>query len=236
MTMAIGFFSTVHCVGMCGGIVSAFNFSLPASPKNQWEQRLLYNLAYHTGRIGSYTLIGALLAFMGQAAITRTSPQWGYPILQALSALIMMAMGLYLGGWFPQLAKIETMGLPLWQRLQPLRRWLLPVRSPFQAFGMGIVWGWLPCGLVYSMLLGSALQGSVVAGTLYMLGFGLGTLLPLLMVGLFSGQLIGWARHPGVRQWIGGSLLLMACLLLGLAWVNMQTGLTGQSCHPPVST
>lgn len=231
IAMTIGFFSTVHCIGMCGGIISALNFGLSPAIQQRWEQRILYNLAYNLGRVLSYTAAGALLGTVGQATFVQISPDSGHVWLQALSAGILALMGLYLAGGLPQLAYLEAMGVPIWRRLQPLRQKLLPVTGLPQALALGLVWGGLPCGLVYSMLLASSLQGSPSAGAWYMLGFGLGTLLPLLLTGLFAGQLLAITRRPLVRKIIGAGLMGFALVLLwGLDW---QGHFSGQSCHIP---
>ena len=124
----------------------------------------------------------------------------------------MILLGLYLAGWWSGLARVERAGGLLWKRIEPLGRRLLPVRSPWQALLLGMVWGWLPCGLVYSVLIWSLSAGGMLQGALLMGAFGLGTLPNLLLMGAAAGWLAGTLRQPLVRR-IAGTLVI----LLGLA-------------------
>jgi len=137
--------------------------------------------------------------------------------LQGLAALVLVSIGLYLAGWFPRFAGIEAMGAPLWKRLEPLGRRLLPVRSPAAALVFGAIWGWLPCGLVYSALLWTTTTGGGANGALTMLAFGAGTLPGVMSAGVFTGWLARVTRLPYVRQGLGVLLIVMAVISLWLA-------------------
>lgn len=180
----IGFLSGGHCMGMCGGLTSAFALQLP--PKlNRFGLLVLLNL----GRISSYIIIGALLGALGSASMaldhTRTL-QYG---LFIAANLLLLLLGLYLAGISAWITHIETLGKPIWKRLNPLLNRLLPIRSLSACFGVGLLWGWLPCGLVYSTSLYALGSGSALNGGSIMLAFGLGTLPNLLMMGFFAAQL-----------------------------------------------
>jgi len=207
----IGIMSALHCVGMCGGIIGALTFSLPAPVRSDRRRLLAYVSAYSLGRISSYTAAGALAGALGEQVFAAAGPQTGYLALQVAAALMLSAIALHLAGWFPRYAVVERVGVPLWTRIEPLGRSLLPVRSPWHAWLFGLVWGWLPCGLVYSVLVWTAAAGSAAEGALYMFAFGAGTLPAVMSGGLFTGWFAGLSRRrPWLRQAVGGLILVMA--------------------------
>jgi sulfite exporter TauE/SafE len=132
--------------------------------------------------------------------------------------LIVILLGLYLGGWLPRLATIERLGAPVWKKLQPIGQRLLPVTSPMQAFLFGVVWGWLPCGLVYYALLLAVAEGSAVNAGLYMLMFGLGTLTPMLLASMLAGKLNHLFKSAIMKRISGGLLILMGLISLILLY------------------
>ena len=213
-----GLLSTLHCLGMCGGIIGALSFSLPPAVRQHKARLARFIAAYNVGRLLSYSLGGALLGAVGQALLpeaghTHQAGQAGGPSVQLLlSSLLMLGIGLYLGGWFPQFARLEQLGVPMWRYLEPLGRRFIPVRSLSNALWFGVIWGWLPCGLVYSSLLWAASAGSAAQGALLMFCFGLGTLPSMWSAGLFGGVLMNWVRRPYVRQGVGLSLVGMALI------------------------
>ncbi len=208
----IGLFSSAHCIGMCGGIVGALSFGLPPHIRNDRRRLLPYILLYNLGRILSYALAGALAAGVGSGLLHGISPQYGHLALQWFAALVMIAIGLYLAGWFPRLALIESLGRPLWRYLEPLGQRLLPVRSPLQALLFGMVWGWLPCGLVYGALIYSLSAGSVAEGALFMALFGLGTLPAVATAGVLTSRVAHLARMPRARRAAGIFIILLGLL------------------------
>lgn len=205
LAFLVGLLGGLHCVGMCGGILGAL--SLGARPGGTGLALLPMQLAYNLGRIGSYTLAGALMGALGAVLTQLGSIHTAQRVLYALAALILIGLGLYLGGWWRGLAQIERLGGGLWRLLEPLGRRFLPVRRVSQAFGLGLVWGWLPCGLVYSVLTWAASSGSALRGALVLFAFGLGTLPNLLAMGLATGALAHWSRNPWVRR-LAGLLVL----------------------------
>jgi sulfite exporter TauE/SafE len=141
-------------------------------------------------------------------------PGVGHGLLQLLAALVIAAVGLYLAGWFPQLARLENMGAPLWRCLEPFGRRILPVRSVGQALLFGALWGWLPCGLVYSMLAWSVTAGDASRGSLYLLVFGLGTLPAVFGAGLLAGRVTRLLAWGDLRRAIGALVIVLAVLSL----------------------
>jgi sulfite exporter TauE/SafE len=213
----IGLLSTMHCLGMCGGIIGALTFSLPVEIRTHRWRLLPYVSAYNLGRLTTYTLAGAVGGALGQELFSRISPNHGHFILQVSAALLMAAIGLYLAGWFPKFALIERLGTPLWKRLDPLGRRLLPVRSPFHAYVFGLIWGWLPCGLIYSALIWTTSSGSALRGALFMLAFGAGTLPSVMTAGILTGWFMRLSRLPRVRQLVGVLIISIALASLALS-------------------
>jgi sulfite exporter TauE/SafE len=213
----IGLLSALHCIGMCGGILGALSFSLPANVRAQPRSLVAFLLAINLGRIASYAAAGALFGWLGGALLASDARAWLYDALRILAALVMVGIGLYIGGWFPRFAAVERLGEPLWRLLEPIGRRLLPVQTPLQAVLYGAVWGWLPCGLVYSMLIGSPAQAGALGGALYMALFGAGTLPILLTGGLLAGRLyrLGQDRR---FQAVAGLLVI----ILGLSTLHFQ--------------
>ena len=210
----VGLLGGVHCVGMCGGIVGALTLGLPESVRTHRAAVLPYLLAYNGGRIASYTLAGALMGGVGWLAANLALVHDVQRVLQVVAALFMIALGLYLAGWWQGLARVEHAGGVLWRRLEPFGRRLLPVRTPLQALQLGLLWGWLPCGLVYSVLIWAIASGGVIEGASLMLAFGLGTLPNLLLMGVFAARLAQLVRRRGVR--VAAGLLVIAFGVLGL--------------------
>lgn len=207
----IGFLGSSHCVGMCGGIVGALGLSTAPERRRDGRPDLALLAGYNSGRILSYVTAGALAGGLGAALA------WAHleTPLRIVAALLLIALGLYLSGAWKILARLEAAGQGLWNRLQPLARPLLPVRHLHQAVALGALWGWLPCGLVYSTLAWAAASASPAGGALIMLCFGLGTFPALLATGLFAGELGRFARNAGIRA---GSGALVAGFGLWTLW------------------
>ena len=202
----IGLLGGTHCVGMCGGIVGALSMGAGKRPS--------LHLAYNLGRIISYALAGAIAGTLGGASLALSDQLPVRIILFILANLMLVALGLYLVGITRALALSERLGQKLWRRLQPLTKRFLPARTAAQAFPLGLLWGWLPCGLVYSALVTALTSGSAGRGAGSMLAFGLGTLPNLLLAGLLAVRLRDYAARPVVR--ITAGLLVLGYGLWGL--------------------
>ncbi len=172
-----GLLGGVHCAGMCGGIVAALSGQVGAG---RWHLHLGYNF----GRILSYAAAGAIAGAAGSLGLLFDSLLPVQLALYVLANLMLVFLGLYLAGVSQVVARLERLGVWLWQRIQPLTRRLLPADTLSRAMGLGVLWGWLPCGLVYGILLTALLTGDAVDGAAIMLAFGLGTLPNLLFAGL----------------------------------------------------
>ncbi|WP_455212621.1 sulfite exporter TauE/SafE family protein [Kaarinaea lacus] len=221
----IGLLGSAHCVGMCGGIMNALSMALPAE-KQGIRQAIPILLLYNLGRIFSYCLAGAFLGAIGFWLLS-TGKQAG-PALRLFAGMMMIAMGLYLSGWWRGLVYLEKLGGYLWKYLQPAGNRLMPVSKPWQALLLGIVWGWLPCGLVYSTLTLSVSAADWRYSTLIMLSFGLGTLPAMLLTGTFSHQVKNWMQRRSVRNI--AALLIIGFGVWTIAWVVYHRL---QTQHPP---
>ena len=190
----LGLASGVHCVGMCGGFVAAFN-GIPirveraATRNERWRRTLLFN----AGRIASYSVAGAAAGTLGHVLNAALGAQ---TVLYVLANLLLIFIGLHLAGWF---SGIEKIGLPLWQRLQPFA--VRAMRS--NAFAAGLLWGFIPCGLVYGALAVAAFAGSAAGGAAAMAAYGLGTL-PWL---IGAGAAFAWLQKRTIRAVAGSAVL-----------------------------
>lgn len=204
--LLMGLAGAGHCLMMCGGIAAA-----AAGTANHW-QVIIYNI----GRVTSYAIAGALIAtaFGSLADLS----QYGLIALRIFAAFVLVAFGLYLGQWWFGLRHIERLGLPLWRKLQPLATRLRQgtVTTP-SLFLAGMLWGWLPCGLVYSALSWAAVSGSASSGALYMALFGIGTLPAMVGFGWLSRSVQQLLQSHGFRKLMGGLMILYGLWTLIIA-------------------
>jgi sulfite exporter TauE/SafE len=200
---------------MCGGIVGALSMGAPA----RWSM----HIAYNSGRILSYATAGAIAGALGAASLGLEGQVPARLILYFIANLMLVALGLYLLGVTRALAFTERAGQTLWRHVQPLTRRFIPARNVGQAFPLGLLWGWLPCGLVYSALASALTAGSAGRGALMMLAFGLGTFPNLLLAGIVLARLNEFVRRPVVRMMSG--LLVLGFGLYGFVGLMRLTGL-----------
>ncbi|MCX7101244.1 MAG: sulfite exporter TauE/SafE family protein [Methylobacter sp.] len=219
VAFTMGLFSSMHCIGMCGSIIGTLTLSLSPEIRNDKTRLIPFVFNYNLGRILSYTLAGALAGVIETLITMPMGEISGHRLLQILSALVMTGAGLYIAGWFPRFAYIEKIGLRFWKLIEPWGRKLIPVKNYSQAFLFGMVWGWLPCGLVYSALALAATAGSISQSALSMLFFGLGTLPAVMGVGIMTGFLTKLSRMKRFKQAIGLFMMALA-LMAALPWIN----------------
>lgn len=189
--LLLGLAGAGHCLGMCGGVAAALNLG--------GQRSVPVTLAYHGGRITSYTLIGALLGF---AAGSIDIAGWSL-VLRCLAGALLVGMGLYIADWWRGMAAIERAGGLIWRPVQRLAAPLLPVRHWYQSALLGLCWGFLPCGLVYSSLAWAATSADPRTAGLSMFLFGVGTLPAMLAVSLGAAGLQAFLRRRGLRLAIG---------------------------------
>lgn len=217
-----GLLGGIHCIGMCGGIVGALTFSVSQHKRQEPKIIIPFLLAYNSGRLLSYSIAGGLLGGISMLASNMLAIQSFQMLLQTIAALLMLALGFYLAGWWHGISKIEQLGSGLWKKIEPYSRKFIPVQTLQQAFFLGAFWGWLPCGLVYTLLFWSISSASAIKGSLLMLSFGLGTLPTLLAMGVFAASLSSFVRNKWVRYMAGGTIIgfaLYSLSNLGLRFV-----------------
>lgn len=221
----VGVAGSVHCVGMCGGIVSAFSIApsgrapfpvaVVSDAAPQAAAGTLRVLAYNAGRIGSYATAGAIAGGVAGGAATLAGLAAWQAAAFWMANLMLVALGLYLMDAWRGVAQLERLGQGAWRRLRPLMRFMIPLDSPLKMFAMGALWGWLPCGMVYSVLLTAMLSGSAAGGAAVMAAFGLGTLPMLAALGLAGNGARAALRQLRVRRIAG--VVVIAFGLLGIA-------------------
>jgi sulfite exporter TauE/SafE len=209
-----GLVGSVHCIGMCGGIVGLLTMSLPDNVRQSYLRLIPYLLTYNIGRISSYIIAGVLMGFLG-SQFSQVLPLENPRIVAMwVSGLFMIALGLYIGAWWQTLTFLEKAGGYLWRKIEPLGRRFLPVKHPLQALGLGLVWGWLPCGLVYAILFFALTSNSAWNGGLLMLAFGLGTLPMLFTMGATAQWFTQFAHKLIVRRIAGFVVILFGLMIL----------------------
>jgi len=209
VAFALGFFSSVHCVGMCGGIMAALTMAIPEQAKGR-RGRLIFS--YNVGRLLSYTVMGVLVGLLSAPLAGGAAGPW----LRVLAGLLLIAMGLYLGDWWRGLTWLERGGSYLWRYVQPLSKGLMPVQRAPQALLLGGLWGWLPCGLVYTALAYALAQAQPLPSGAVMLAFGLGTLPTLLAMGFAAQTVMKLLRQRQVRWGFGFLIMLFGVWTLGM--------------------
>ncbi len=210
LAIGLGLAGAGHCLGMCGGIAIALGMGAEGK-----STRILYS--YHVGRILSYTMVGATLGFALGFGI---DVQPGLLIvLRYTAGLLLIAMGLYISGWWHGLAHLEQLGAGIWRPIQNVARRCMPAKSPAQGLALGLCWGAMPCGLIYSSVIWAASHGSGFTAGLLMLMFGMGTLPAMLGISFLSTQLQSLFKSRGWR--LGTALTLIAAGL----WTLQQAGI-----------
>lgn len=199
--LILGLLGSGHCLGMCGGLMGALTMAVP---QDNTGRRIRLLLAYNLGRILSYVCAGLILGSLGWAIAQTPFAQ----AMRVIAGLLLIAMGLYLAGWWSGLLHIEKLGKGLWRRLEPLTRRFLPVTTLRSAIMMGAIWGWLPCGLVYSTLIWATAQGSALNSAILMFCFGLGTWPVLLAVGIAAERMTALLQKRSIRV-ISGLLIIL---------------------------
>jgi hypothetical protein len=224
--LLVGLLGGAHCAAMCGGIVGALNLharrpALAAAGgaivRTGVGAQLPVHLAYSAGRVGSYAAAGAIAGAVGGTAAMLDAVLPAQLALAFVANALVVLLGLYLAGVGTIVGRLESLGAALWRRVAPLGRHFLPADSPGRALGAGAVWGWLPCGLVYSALSLALVSGNAASGATVMLAFGLGTVPNLLVAGLAMERLRDRLARPRVRVAAG-----LAVAALGV-WGAVRT-------------
>lgn len=208
--LGLGLMGSGHCMAMCGGIAAALSITREGSADKRW-----LNLFYNFGRITTYSILGGLVA-----AFAGSVPATGLPIARTFAGILLILLGLHFLGKSRSVLWLERPGQLIWRVLRPFATALVPVNHPVKAFVAGAIWGWLPCGLVYSALVYATTQGAFIPGAAVMLAFGIGTLPALVLGGLVAAHVQRWFRGPHVRAVVAYGYMAFGLWTLSAGWYH----------------
>ena len=216
--LLMGFFGSPHCLGMCGGLVTAFGLSMKeVSP----AKRRALVATYHFGRLTSYAFLGLLAGLIGTTVLQPLMQ--GNSMPRILLGMVLVFVGVTMLG-APFLKNLERFGMRFWQYLSPIRQKVFPLNTFPRALSAGLLWGFLPCGLVYGALLIAVVAHNPLSGAALMFVFGLGTV-PMLVA---THETVGWLRDKigrfRLRQLNGAIMVLsgLAVVFVPIAMTNMH--------------
>jgi sulfite exporter TauE/SafE len=204
-----GFLGSAHCLGMCAGISGLFAVNANIATL---RQQVPMAIAYNLGRVLTYMLLGVIVASFG-GVLVESKPMLAKPILLITGVLIIL-IGLQVAFNWRLLSPIERMGGILWQKISPMAKHLVPVTSLPRALGLGLLWGWLPCGLVYSVLLIAATSTTPAGGAATMFAFGIGTMPAMVMTGVGAAKLAAMTRKRSTRLGLGLLIVVLGMLTI----------------------
>jgi sulfite exporter TauE/SafE len=223
--LLLGALGSVHCAAMCGGIAGAL--SMARGGANDGRARLQH-ACYGAGRVTSYTVAGAFAGSLGLVLGSAIGPT-GSRALRVLAALVLALLGFQLAGYGNALAPLERLGGAAWRRIAPLLSLDRKRTSVLTSLAVGAVWGWLPCGLVYSTLAWAGAAGDPVQAAVAMAAFGVGTLPSVWLVGVGAARFARIARARPVRGLAGA--VVVATALWTLSGALLAGGGDRPSCH-----
>jgi sulfite exporter TauE/SafE len=206
-----GFLGSAHCLGLCSGISGLFAVGATVA---SFKTQVPLAIAYNVGRVLSYAFLGVTIATIG-SAVVGAIPNLAGPVRLA-SGLLIIVVGLQVAFNWRLLAPIEKVGAVIWNRLAPHAKGLIPATTVLSAAGLGLIWGWLPCGLVYGALLLAATTADPVGGGLVMIAFGLGTMPAMVFSGLSAARVSAFVNHNRVAAGLLIAVLGVATMALPL--------------------
>ncbi|MDC3332795.1 sulfite exporter TauE/SafE family protein [bacterium] len=212
----MGLLGSSHCVVMCGGLCAAIGVK---------DNGFLTLVLYNVGRLLSYSLLGLLMELVGTVLI-ESLPDL-LMTLRVLSGALLIVMGLYISRLWMGAAYFERIGIVLWRRLQPLNKGLLPIDRWWKVIAIGVLWGFLPCGLVYSALAWSMTSVDVMSPSLLMLCFGLGTVPAMLSLGWLGQAVMKKLQSKQFRLLAGTLVVLMGVATMATPLIHMNNNNNG---------
>jgi len=227
-----GLSGSAHCLAMCGGLAGALGMRARAAGGNA-AGALSHALAYHFGRISGYALAGALCGAFGAALQAVLDLSRLSVALRVASGVLLMLVAIRILFAWNMLGWLDGLGARFWRHLQPAARQAASGTSKGRALALGLLWGWLPCGLVYSMLLFAALNTTALGGALIMMAFGIGTLPSMLGSSLLAGQLHAWLSKRWPRLLSGLALLLFGAWMAIMGLSHAGHGTRHDAAHAP---
>jgi hypothetical protein len=207
----VGMAGSVHCLAMCGGISGALGMRARGAATAQ--RAAVLTASYQTGRLTSYTLAGAIVGAFSGLIQGLAGLDYVALVARILAGLVLVALGTgVLFKWRP-LAVLERLGARLWRRLAPLAR-IIPPNGVGGSVLLGMLWGWLPCGFIYSMLIFAALEAGALHSAAMMLFFGLGTAPAVFGAGVLSASVGRLSAARGLHTAAGWLLLAFGALTI----------------------
>ena len=224
MALATGFLGSGHCLGMCGGLISALSITLARR-----QQHLLFQGLYHVGRLTTYSLIGVMVGWLGSVLAYANQFHGVMRLALVGSDLFIIVVGLGTVGLFRHLNVMQLNFPGPVQSISRAARVLTRWPGVFTALPLGLLMGFLPCGFLYSMIITAAQTSSLSKGSLTLLFFGLGTTPALFLFG----STIDWLSHR-TRSWMlrtaGGLVAAM-----GVYHLSQHIALLGWTLSGPLS-
>jgi sulfite exporter TauE/SafE len=212
-----GIAGSAHCFAMCGGLAGALGMRARLQSANAGTA-FSNALSYHAGRLSGYTVAGAICGLIGASLQAVLDLARVGTALRIASGVLLMLIALrMLSPWNP-LRWLEILGAKFWRRLQPLTLGTQKLTGHTHAIALGFLWGWLPCGLVYSMLLFAALSGDALNGAAILLAFGLGTLPSMLTSSVLASQMQRVLQSRWPRFASGVLLLIFGAWMI---WISL---------------
>jgi hypothetical protein len=224
----IGLAGGVHCVAMCGGIVAALNLRAPqpVPGPHRVSRGVGRQLAYSLGRITTYACAGAIAGGAGGLGLLYDDVLPARIVLLVAANALVILLGLYLAGLGTAVLALERVGSVVWRGVTRLGARLAPADTWKRALAVGLAWGWIPCGLVYSVLATALVSGNAARGAAVMAAFGLGTLPNLFAAGVAAHSLRRFLSAPRTRLLAG-----LAVIVLGLVGLARIPGLSEHVRH-----
>lgn len=201
--LLLGLASALHCAAMCGGIAGGLLMAM--SPPGDRRRQVIALLSIQGGRVLAYMLAGAVLGGLGAGIYGLFDQRAAYGLLQWAAAVTLGWIGLSLTGLAPALSIFDRLLMPLGKALTIVQK-----RGIVAGPVAGLLWGFLPCGMVYAALFYATLAGGAGQGMLVMAGFGVGTLPAVTLTALGYSRLLSWSRRQHLRRLAGGCILVLA--------------------------
>lgn len=216
-----GLIGGVHCLVMCGGVATGLAAASrgPGDAPVTGRAALNAALALNIGRVIGYSIGGLLVGVFGTVLVQGLDlPRLMFALRLAVG-LVLILVGLRLLGGRDRLGAVGRIGRAIWPTLQKLGRGLLPADRAWKRLVLGALWGWLPCGLSWSMLLVALFTVDPLNATLTMAAFGTGTLLTMVPVTWGSARLARRLAQPRLRRSLGALVIAAGSLTVFAPWL-----------------
>lgn len=220
----------VHCAAMCGPLIGIACGPCARARGREW---LRHALAYNAGRIATYMIAGMVTGAIGAAGIALRGAPLSQQALLGVMSFSLILFAAYVAGFIPFVRGIERAGAAIWRRVGPGAGWFLPASTPGRAFGLGLVFGWLPCGMVYVALIAALTVADPLHGAMVMAAFGLGTLPNVLAISAWFKYVAAAAKGRLARAFVAAVFAAVGVLGILKATHPMAVSALGQCLDVP---